>query len=213
MRNPLFGISSTLDAMEARLGAREEYQRYLRVLRPEVERLARLMRHLLDYGQAAASEVSPARVEDVLDEAVLALDALARRGEVAIVRSGSAGAGEVLVDRERLLQALQNVIENAIHFSPRGGVVRVAIEAVWEDGRPWLECRVEDQGAGFPPEDLPSVFDPFFTRRRGGTGLGLSIAQSAVEAHGGRVSAANRPGGGAVLVLRLPVAGARAPGT
>ena len=89
--------------------------------------------------------------------------------------------------------------------------MRISLGPAREDGRTWLDCRVEDQGAGFPQEDLPSVFDPFFTRRRGGTGLGLAIAQSAVEAHGGRVSAANRPGGGAVLQLRLPAGDADPP--
>jgi signal transduction histidine kinase len=65
---------------------------------------------------------------------------------------------------------------------------------------------VKDTGPGFQPKDLPRLFEPFFTRRRGGTGLGLSIVQHLVEAHGGMINVANHPEGGAMVTIRFPVA-------
>ena len=70
----------------------------------------------------------------------------------------------------------------------------------------WVECAVRDSGPGFDPADLPRLFEPFFTRRRGGTGLGLSIVQRIVYDHGGEVAAENHASGGAVVKVRFPAA-------
>jgi signal transduction histidine kinase len=110
------------------------------------------------------------------------------------------------MDRGRLVQVFHNLVENAIHYSPRGGVVAVEVEEVqWADGH-WIVCAVRDAGPGFSEGDLERLFEPFFSRRIGGTGLGLSIVQRIVEEHGGQITATNHPQGGAVLTLRLPVA-------
>lgn len=92
----------------------------------------------------------------------------------------------------------------SLEHTPRGGEVMVELEEFERAGSPWARCRFQDSGTGFKAEDLSRIFEPFFTRRRGGTGLGLSIVQRIVEEHGGRVCAANRPEGGAIMTLELP---------
>jgi signal transduction histidine kinase len=98
---------------------------------------------------------------------------------------------------------LQNLIENAVHYSPPGGCVTVALGRDDDEQGEWVECSVRDSGPGFAPADLEQLFEPFFTRRRGGTGLGLSIVKRIVYDHGGDVFARNHPEGGAVVVVRL----------
>jgi signal transduction histidine kinase len=102
-----------------------------------------------------------------------------------------------------MTQVLQNLIENAAHYSPRGGQVKISLGVTRDADGEWVECAVRDSGPGFAPDDLKKLFEPFFTRRRGGTGLGLSIVQRIVFDHGGDVFARNHPQGGAMVVVRL----------
>jgi two-component system phosphate regulon sensor histidine kinase PhoR len=109
-------------------------------------------------------------------------------------------------DPAKLHDVLRNLLENASNYSPEGGVIEVAASRT----NGWVEIAVADRGPGIPAADLPRIFERFYrvdrsrSRDPGGTGLGLSIVRHLVELHGGRVTAANRPGGGAVFTVRLP---------
>jgi len=205
VRNPLFGISSVLDAMEARFGAREGSEQHIAVLRSQVVRLNGLMQDLLEYGKPATAELAPAPIEGVVREAVQACAGLAEQRGVRMANHVDLGLAPIMMERTRLTQVFENLLENAIYHSPRGGVVTVGGRYVTEDDRRWLECAVEDSGSGIATEDLERIFEPFFTRRRGGTGLGLSIVQRIVEEHGGRITAGNKPEGGTVMAVSFPV--------
>jgi signal transduction histidine kinase len=211
VRNPLFAISSTLDALSARLGERTEYEALIGNLREPVNRLGKLMADLLDYGRPSAGEFHVGSLNALVAPAVESCASLARdAGATVELRLGDA-LQLVRLDQDRLAQALGNLIDNAIRHAPRGSSVEVRTRDVDEGPRRWVECYVSDAGPGFEEGDLAHVFEPFFTRRRGGTGLGLALVQRIVGEHGGEVAACNRPGGGAVVTMRLPVAQGAAP--
>jgi signal transduction histidine kinase len=205
VRNPLFGMSSIVDAIEARFGEQQDYHRYLGVLRGEITRVNTLMRELLDYGKPAALEETDVSIEAVVSDAITACTPLATQSCVGVVSTLEPQLSPILSDRQRLAQVFQNLIENAIQHSPVDARVEVQVCECKRDGEAWIECTIMDCGPGFSPEDLPRLFEPFFTRRGGGSGLGLSIAQRIVEQHGGTLTAANRAEGGAVMTVRLPV--------
>jgi signal transduction histidine kinase len=161
------------------------------------------MRDLLDFGRPTRPDLAECRMEDVVEAAVSACAPLARRKSVEVVWPQGSGAPLVLADRARVSQVLRNLIENAVHFSPPGGRVDVSLGAVEAGDGEWVECAVKDSGPGFDATDLPRLFEPFFTRRRGGTGLGLSIVKRIVYDHGGEVSAENHEQGGAVVRVRF----------
>jgi PAS domain S-box-containing protein len=209
VRNPLFGMSSTLDAFAARFGERGDHRPYLLVFREQLERLTGLMNDLLEYAKPAGLRLADSPIEPVVKEALAACSELARRGGVRLETRLAPGLPALRMDPKRLMQAFRNLVENGVQHSPTGGEVRIGAELVRRGGEARLECVVEDQGPGFKAEDLPHVFEPFFTRRHGGTGLGLSIVYRVVTDHGGTIDARNRPGGGACITLGLPLAGAR----
>ena len=116
----------------------------------------------------------------------------------------------VTMDRTRILQALGNLLDNAVRHTPEGGEVLVSVEAVGE----WVRVSVEDTGEGVPEKEAAEIFDRFYrvdpsrSRETGGTGLGLTIARQLVEAHGGTIWAERRPEGGSRFVFEIPVGGA-----
>jgi PAS domain S-box-containing protein len=203
VRNPLFGISATLDAFVSRFKRRTEYRRYVEVLQGEVGRLSSLMQDLLDYGKPLRLVLQAERPIDVMRAAAATCAPLAARTEVEIeiATFESDGLPALAVDRKRIVQVLHNLLENAIQHAPPGSRVVFRAEPAEPDG---IRFVVEDTGPGFAPNDLPHVLEPFFTRRRGGTGLGLSIVQRIVEQHQGEIVAGNRPEGGAVVTVTLP---------
>ena len=129
----------------------------------------------------------------------------------------AAGLWPVEADPGQLQQAVANIIANARQAMPTGGVIQIAAEnlspsagpdaATDRASVPQVRITVRDEGPGVSAENLPKIFDPYFTTRREGGGLGLSIAYSVVTRHGGHISGSSPPGSGALITILLPAAG------
>jgi PAS domain S-box-containing protein len=206
VRNPLFGISATLDAFHEEM-SQPGYIECASTLRQEVNRLTHLMQELLEYGKPPALSIERGDIRDVMGQAVASRLPAALAAQVEIRNGMTEAMPTLLMDRSRLRQVFENLIDNAIQHSDPGGVVRISGALADHAGRHWVECTVDDEGPGFAPEDFDRVFEPFFTQREGGTGLGLSIVQRIVEEHSGKVFASNPPEGGGRIRVLFPVAG------
>lgn len=201
VRNPIFGLQLTVDSLEAALPKDDaDIADLVVMLRRWLERLNGLMESLLAYGRAWTADLREGSLDDVLQQAIFGTQPAADAAGVT-VRSAIRPAAPVLMDASRLMQAFENLVINAIQHSKSKS--EVVIESDERDG--FIECSVRDHGPGFAAEDLPRIFEPFFTRRRGGTGLGLAIVQRIIEEHGGTLHAANAENGGAIVTVRLPV--------
>lgn len=206
VRNPLFGISSILDAFETRFSDRSDYLRYTNVLRDEVGRLTILMEELLEYGKPFKGEFYPASLTEVIAKSLRACLPAAEVANVTLVNEIADEMPEVLVDRRRLSKVFVNLFENAIQHSPSASRVTISMRRFHEGGHEWLDCCVKDSGPGILDEDLPMIFEPFYSKRRGGTGLGLAIAHRIMGEHGGKLIAGNNEtGGGACMTARFPL--------
>ena len=203
VRNPLFGMSALLDAYEVEM----KYAQLTELstsLRELVNRLTHLMRELLEFGRPVEISPEPGSLHDLVADVIRSRTAAAAKAHVTLRNTIDRTLPAVPMDRERLRQVFENVIDNALQHSPPVRTVSVGAEETAQMGRSWIECTVEDDGDGFAPADLVHVFEPFFTRREQGIGLGMSIVQRIVQEHSGRVSAGNRIEGGAVITVRLP---------
>jgi two-component system sensor histidine kinase ChvG len=174
----------------------------------DVARLERLVSGLRDVarveGQIEADQVGPVDAGALLREFVDAANAGAGRG-IRVELSAPMPPVVVHASRERLGQVFDNVLANAVSFSPAAGVVTVTLTS---EG-PRARIVVEDAGPGIPAAHLERVFDRFFSYRPGDrarehVGLGLAIARQIVESYGGAITASNRDGGGARFVIELP---------
>ncbi len=210
LRSPLARLGVALEL--ARRGDEEERREALDRIELEAGRLNHMIGQLLALSRLRTSgqpevskEVDLAALVDTVSRDA-AFEARERGVSVeAEVRAGCTVTGS----QELLRSALENVLRNAVRYSPAGSVVHMTLEV--EDTGPGLAViTVADRGPGVPEKDLEHLFEPFFRtteardRASGGTGLGLAITEAAVRSHGGRVRATNRPGGGLEVRMELP---------
>jgi two-component system phosphate regulon sensor histidine kinase PhoR len=167
-----------------------------------VRELLRLAR--LDAGQEAIDRVT-CQVESIFSGVLAELAPTIEARQQSVGIEVAADAREVLADPAKLHDVFRNLVENASNYSPEGS--RITLEALSDTS--WIYLRVLDEGPGIPVDDLGRIFERFYrvdrarSRETGGTGLGLSIVKHLVELQGGRVSATNRPEGGALLTVAL----------
>lgn len=215
LRAPLAAIRSMAETLVVHGADDPELsERYLPRIVSQTERLARLASQLLDLDQiesgAMTRSLSDVNVVEVADEVVQTAVG-GRRGAVAEVRLESARDLPTLrADRDRLVQMLLNLVDNALAHTPAEGLVRVVVT---RGPRGAIRVVVEDNGQGIPEGDLPNLFDRFYrvdvarTPNRGGAGLGLAIVKQIVEIHGGTIEVASVPGEGTQFSILLPQEG------
>lgn len=205
LRAPLAAIQARIEALEN--GVMPPTPDNLRVIGAEVERLGRLLGALRSLNEMESADFEltlvPTDLADLAREALARAEPEAACGQVTM--SADLAPTPALADRERLLRAFGDLLDNALKFTPSGGTVTLTAGTA-PDGAAFVSFT--DTGPGIDPVDLPLAFDRFYrspgARGTQGVGLGLAIAKALVEAHGGTVEAANGAGGGAVFTVRLP---------
>ncbi|MCL6640060.1 MAG: MEDS domain-containing protein, partial [Candidatus Rokubacteria bacterium] len=209
LRNPLGAVMSAVGLLDRIGDAREPAVRARAIIRRQTEHLSRLLEDLLDVARLTTVKVALVlRPHDLAEVVRRGLDALRAAG--ALDRHhAAADLHEAWVegDEARLVQVFNNLMLNALKFTPAGGAISVRVGPEGPDA----VLRVTDTGVGIAPELLPRLFDLFtqgqrgLDRREGGLGVGLAVVQRLVEQHGGRVEAHSEGlGRGSTFVVRLP---------
>jgi two-component system sensor histidine kinase ChvG len=212
-RNPLASIRTATE-MLAESESPDDRRRFRLMVEAEVMRLQRLLSAVREItqidAQIDAEPPVPVALEKLLAELVEGFRRRVADGRVRFLLESTGEPLTVLTSPDRLAQACENVLDNALSFAPPGSTVRVSLAREGAEAA----LRIADQGPGIPPEHLGRVFHRFFSyrpddplARRDHAGLGLAIVKAIVEGYGGSVAAGNGASGGAVFTIRMPLAG------
>lgn len=215
LRTPLTSIKLRVEAL--RNGALDDppvTKQFLSDIESEVDRLSIMVNDMLDLSRIEAglenSELEPVDLGIIIMEVYEVFKARAESAGVSLEASVEPELPTVLGAEDQLRRMLYNMVDNAIKYTPRGGSVRLSIEADFQARTLWI--RVKDSGYGIAPEQLPRVFERFYrveaTRPRygppQGSGLGLAIAKSIAEIHGGKIGVSSQLGRGSTFWVELP---------
>ncbi|HEX8325339.1 MAG TPA: HAMP domain-containing sensor histidine kinase [Tepidisphaeraceae bacterium] len=200
IRNPLGGIQLYASLLAQDVADRPDSANTVRKIVSGVKRLEALVSQVLNFSREITADVEDCDAAEIVREAVEVASAKAEPAGVTVTLV-SPDTLAARVDGRLLTQAVLNLTLNAVEAARDAGGGAVTVTLADSDGR--LSLCVEDTGPGIPADLLDRIFNPFFTTKDDGTGLGLSIVHRIVEAHGGAISAVNRPEGGARFELKI----------
>jgi signal transduction histidine kinase len=215
LRTPLTVIKEFISLMlEGHGGTLTEDQReYLGIAHKNILRLTNLIDTILDFsriesGKGLQLKFETARLMEVVEDASMTLAHALEEKRITLENRLDPDMPQVLIDRNRLVEVLINLINNGMKFTPAAGKITIDTRGVTEK-RDYLKVVVSDTGIGIPPEDLPKVFDRFYqgqsTGISMGSGLGLAITKEIIEGHKGSIQAESRLGSGTSFVFTLPL--------
>jgi two-component system sensor histidine kinase PilS (NtrC family) len=202
IRNPLAALSGSLQLLRESSGPRDEAGKLMQIALEETERLDDIVTQFLSYAKPPPTHRRPADLHLLLSEAVRLLEnsrADDRRIQVRLLTAP--GPLILLIDPDQIRQLFWNLSVNAFQAMPGGGTLTIATRTQCMEGEAQeVEIRFSDTGVGIAPDDLPNIFNPFFTTKGTGSGLGLSIVQRIVEGHAGHVEVRNGEQGASFFV-------------
>jgi two-component system phosphate regulon sensor histidine kinase PhoR len=213
LKTPLAAIQATVETLlDGAIGDPEHNVRFLERIRESADRLHKLVQDLLTLGRIESSQapldLEPIALQAAVDACISRHADRARTKDLQLVPQPAESPVSALADEEALAEILDNLVDNAIKYTPAGGTIQLRWSA--DNGIAILE--VADTGVGIPEKDLPRIFERFYrvdkarSRELGGTGLGLSIVKHLVHALHGGIAVESELGAGSTFTIRVPKA-------
>lgn len=205
IRNPLNYINLTLDQMRAKFVPEDEqkaqtFDKLTSQLKNEVDRINQLVSDFLRYSRPLRLTLIPTNLRQVLDNSLNIIEAQADEQNVKISVLEHENASRILADAEILRSVFNNLFLNAIQAMPNGGGLNVSISP--DENQ--VKIEITDSGEGISGENLPKIFEPYFSTKETGTGLGLAIVKRIVDEHNGTIEVESREGEGTRFTVKLP---------
>lgn len=199
IRNPLSSIKGFAVYFKRRLAGHPEDEETADIMIAETERLNRVVSRLIDFARPTPLKNEWVALDDLVRQTLLLVSAKAQDQSVEMRFETPEPLPPVWADPDQIKQVLLNIFLNALAAMPQGGQLTVAFTVE----KAFLEIMIMDTGEGIDEDDLPRIYDPYFTSKPAGTGLGLAIVQKIMEAHGGDVRIESKTKAGTKVTLRF----------
>lgn len=188
IRNPLSSIKMSIQMALKAEGLDPNGKRTMEISQREIARLENILTEMLDFARPVQLNLKPGSINDLIDSCLDLLELRIRKKGIVVKKQLARGTGQVLIDRDKMEQAIINVLLNAIQALSAGGTILITTKYEKNPER-LITVHFEDNGPGLSDEDVSFVFNPFFSKKKKGTGLGLSNVKKIIEGHGGTVTA------------------------
>lgn len=219
VRNPLASVRSAVQEIGKLEHSNPSSSKLAKIVMRESDRLDEIITNFLQFARMKNPSFAPARLETILDEVVLLLENRPEKGGVNILCNYRDKDYRAWADQDQLKQVFLNLGINSLQALGGSGTLTIDVSpgeipvrmfarigTGFARKKEAVAVSFSDDGPGIPPEDVPRVFTPFYTNRKGGTGMGLSIVEKIVNDHNGTVDLKSRPGEGATFKVVLPLA-------
>ncbi len=204
VNNPLGIIKNYLTIMEKSSPAERDMKNNLTVVHEEVDRIAGIVKQLLDFYRPTLDEPQEINIREVIKSTLNLMKSKFEKAGIEIIEEYDLVSSRIIGTPDKLKQVFLNILINSRLAMPDGGVISVSAR----ENDDFLEIEFADNGRGIHGDDLPRIFEPFYTtRKESGTGLGLAVCYGIIRSHDGEISAENNQDGGATFKIKLPLAG------
>jgi two-component system sensor histidine kinase HydH len=202
IRNPLSSIKGFATYFKERYKEVPEDQETAEIMIQEVERLNRVIGQLLEFARPMSIKKKPTSLGALVQDSLKMIEGDAHRKGINVHVKSVSDMEEVSIDADRMKQVFLNVYLNALEAMESGGTLSVELHR--DDAANNIEIAISDTGTGIKEEDLPHIFDPYFTTKSSGTGLGLAIVHKIIESHGGTVRVQSQHDTGTTVTIIIP---------
>jgi signal transduction histidine kinase len=206
IRNPVAGIAAGVEYLSKSIPEGSFRKEDVAMILGEIDRINRILEDILSVARPFQLKLSAEAVPDIMEHVLHRHQRPIEDKAIRVIRRYGPSLPLARADRERMEQALTNLVLNGVEAMPTGGILSIGISA----HERWLTITISDTGPGIPLDVQRRIFEPFFTTKIRGTGLGLAVARRVIEEHGGTIEIASELGKGTTFTIRLPLPGEEA---
>lgn len=203
IKNPLTSIKIFCEYLPKKINDKEFINNFIPLITRDADRINELIHDLLDYAKPSTPELKSTDIHKLIDSVLDALSAQIVSRKIEVFKDFDQRIKTIQIDSKQIKQAFLNILLNAVESIPSTGSLLITTQ-LHPKGKK-MSLKITDSGYGISPEDLPRIFDPFFTKKEKGTGLGLSITHGIIKEHGGKIFVKSILDQGTTFRIELPL--------